>query len=207
MDNFKTFTNDFRKLLGHLDKTKKEVIIAGDFNINLLELHEKTAFEDFFNTMTQHSFYPKITLPTRFSRRRGTLIDNFYCKLSVSSLQSTAGVMLNKISDHLPYFICIDIIDKPKTGPKYISICKKKKTAATDMLQDLLSFNLTDELDTSPNADPSKNYDILDNKVKHQHKKHYPYKVVKLDKKKHKINKWMTDGILISIKQKNALYR
>ena len=34
-----------------------------------------------------------------------------------------------------------------------------------------------------------------------------PKKVVKFDKKKHKINPWMTRGILNSVNSKNKLYR
>ena len=44
-----------------------------------------------------HSLFLQTTFPTRFTRANGTLIDNFFCKLSQSMLQSAAGILINKI--------------------------------------------------------------------------------------------------------------
>ena len=52
----------------------KEVIIAGDFNINLLRVSTMSIFGDFLDAFITHSFYPKITLITRFSKYNATLI-------------------------------------------------------------------------------------------------------------------------------------
>ncbi len=49
--------------------------------------------------LTNHSFYPKITLPTRLSNKHGTLIDNFLCKLTEATLDTTSGVLIKKFSD------------------------------------------------------------------------------------------------------------
>ena len=59
-------------------ENKKEVIITGDFNINLLKINEKEIFCEFLKSLISHSYFPKITFPTRFSRTIGTLIDNFF---------------------------------------------------------------------------------------------------------------------------------
>ncbi len=50
--------------------------------------------------LMEHSFYPKITMPTRLTNTKGTLIDNVLCKLSEATLNMTAGVLINKFSDH-----------------------------------------------------------------------------------------------------------
>ncbi len=39
---------------------------------------KKNQIGEYFDMFTNHSFYPKITLPTRFSNKHGTLIDNFF---------------------------------------------------------------------------------------------------------------------------------
>ena len=65
-----------------IDFFKSEVIIAGDFNINLLKINEKEYCSEFYDTLTGFSFFPKITFPTRFSSLNGTLIDNLLCKIS-----------------------------------------------------------------------------------------------------------------------------
>ncbi len=53
-----------------------KVINAGDFNIDLLKIADKEVLAEYFDMLTSHSFFPKITLPTRLSNKHGTLIDN-----------------------------------------------------------------------------------------------------------------------------------
>ncbi len=50
---------------------------------------------------TNNSFYNKITLSTRFSNKHGTLIHNFFCKLSESTIDTTSGILYKKISNHV----------------------------------------------------------------------------------------------------------
>ena len=88
--NYKQFIDEFSLLLlSTFDQNNSEVIITGDFNINLLKINQKEIFSEFFYSLTEHSFFPKITLPTRFSNLNGPLIDNFFCKLRQSTLNST----------------------------------------------------------------------------------------------------------------------
>ena len=64
-------------------------------------------------------FFPKITFPTRFSEHRGTLIDNFLCKLTNHFFEATAGIIVANISYHLPYFLCIGNVKAKYIVPKY----------------------------------------------------------------------------------------
>ena len=92
---------------------KNSLIIAGDFNINLLKLNENDMYSSYFDALISHSLFRQITFPTRFTRTNGTLIDNFFCKLSQSMLESTAGILIKKLSDHQPYFMLINTSLKP----------------------------------------------------------------------------------------------
>ena len=62
----------------HLNNNRKEVIIAGYYNIDLLKINEPIISE-YFDTITSHGFFPKITLPTRIWDHHGTIIDNCIC--------------------------------------------------------------------------------------------------------------------------------
>ena len=73
--NYNRFAEEFVQILSHLHKSKSEVIITGDFNIDLLKINSNANISKFYDTVTSQSFYPKITLSTRFSDRHGTLID------------------------------------------------------------------------------------------------------------------------------------
>ena len=66
-DNYQQFVNEFIPFLATLGNNNRDVVIAGDCNINLLKIREKPLFSDYFYAVTAISFLPKITLPTRFS--------------------------------------------------------------------------------------------------------------------------------------------
>ena len=80
-DDLNSFTNEFALIISSLENNNSHFIFAGDFNINLLKLSENDTYSSFFDTLISHCLYPMITLPTRFTRTNGTLIDNFFCKL------------------------------------------------------------------------------------------------------------------------------
>ena len=62
-------------------------------------------------------------------------------------------------------------------------------------------------METSIDADPNKNYDILANVLAHAKLKHLPKKTQMFNKLKHKKEKWMTDELLKLVVRKNKLNR
>ena len=78
---YQSFINEIDPVLTTLGNFKCEIILTGDLNINLLNVNVKLIFNEFLDIITSHSFYPHITLPTRLSRRSGTLIDNFFLQV------------------------------------------------------------------------------------------------------------------------------
>ena len=97
-------------------------MIVGNFNINLLRCKDNNSVNDFLDNILSNGYIPKITVPTRLTQRNGTLIDNFFVKVSDDYSPTTARVLLNNISDHLPYFISLDYITSDKPIIKYIKI-------------------------------------------------------------------------------------
>ena len=72
------FIDEFSHIISSLENNNNHLILAGDFNINLLKLNENELYSNFFDTLKSHSLYPLITLPTRFTRITGTLIANLF---------------------------------------------------------------------------------------------------------------------------------
>ena len=65
----------FRKvILGNVYRLPRE---TSTDHINLLDIKTKDKVLTFYNSFTTIGYLPEITLPTRFSHRIGTLIDNF----------------------------------------------------------------------------------------------------------------------------------
>ena len=109
-ENDKQLISEFATLLSHMDRCNSDVIIGGDFNIDLLKVNDKPIVSEYLDIMViSHGFFPKITLPTRLSERSGTLIDNFLCKLTHTFTHISTGILVCRISDHFPYFVTVEL--------------------------------------------------------------------------------------------------
>ena len=100
------FISDFLEpLLTKIFSEKKEVILLGDYSINLLNCENDKNTCDSLELMLSFSFIPKIMNPTKITPRSQTLIDNiFYNEVQPKII---AGNIATDISDHLIQFIAI----------------------------------------------------------------------------------------------------
>ena len=129
-ETLSTFFSELVPILTQLNKSKSEVIIAVDFNLDMLKLNENNIVSNFVDIITSQMFHPTITLPTRFSDKRCTLLDNFYCKYSAAIMNSKTGLLTNNISDHQPYILNIHNL-KTKVNVKK---CVKLNAQNTNLL-------------------------------------------------------------------------
>jgi hypothetical protein len=206
-DNIKSFIDEFSIVLQSLSQLKSDCFIAGDFNINLLKLHEREIIGNVLDTIISHSFYPKITLPTRFSSHSCSLIDNIYCKLTPNSLASISGIFLSSLSDHLPYFTSVQTTKSQKTpNPSFVKIRDITDENIKNFISDLSTNQIYDGLNHTLLADPNENYNSFIDQLQQLKDKHLPTKLVKFNKYRHKKNKWITSSIIKSIKNRDILY-
>ena len=54
---------ELEPIMQELSSSNREVLICGDYNINLLKLTGEAHFSDFFEMVLGHSFYPKLHFP------------------------------------------------------------------------------------------------------------------------------------------------
>ena len=80
-DQIRQFINELSTVLSTIERKKNDVLLVGDFNINLLKLNENETCSEFFDSLLAHSFLTQITVPTRFGQFRHTLIDNFFLNI------------------------------------------------------------------------------------------------------------------------------
>ena len=206
VENYKSFVDDINKILHDFNMKNINVIISGDFNIDLLMVKEKNIVQIYFETLISNGFIPKITYPTRLCNNHGTLIDNFLCKLNGNFSNTTAGIIAAKISDHLPYFITLDFIKHIKTKTKYVSFRKFDQEAYQSFKNSINQENILSVINTESNANPNNNYDTVHDIITKSFESHFPLKTVKLNKHKHKKSSWITKGIIKSIAYRDNLY-
>ena len=74
----KEFEKHLHKILSINEILKKEVIMAGNFNMNLLGCEQNKKVQNFLNIMFGHSMMPVINKPTRFTKNTATAIDRIF---------------------------------------------------------------------------------------------------------------------------------
>ena len=207
-NNYQRFIRELTPILSAFEKRNAEVILAGDFNIDLLQVNRKSIFCEFFDLMTSFSFYPKVTLPTRLSKSEGSFIDIFFVKLSDKTNSSSACILTSALSDHFPYVIAFKLSVKTEdTTQKYIRLTDSSAMSLGKFKEEIRNSHLKDIITYDSFTDPNYNYNILDGILNHAKQNHLPLKKVKFNKSKHKKSQWITKGLIKSINFRDKMYR
>ena len=200
------FLKPISEIIVTLSKENSTIIAGGDFNLDLLNLTKNEKFQEYFDTFVSNGLFPQITLPTRFSKKKATLIDQIFCRFARNTSELKSGIIVTKISDHLPCFSIIKIQDKLKTKPEYVKV-NKNGPDSMDKFVDEVSQRITNaDFDSNLMSDPNDNYNKLETIIKESKEKCLPLTEVKFKKYKHKISPWITFAIINSIKSRDNLY-
>ena len=79
---------------------KKEVILIGDFNINLLDFDKNKRVQSFVNLMFRFGMIPTINKPTRVTRHTATAIDHVFTNTIMDNIEIKTAIVKIDISDH-----------------------------------------------------------------------------------------------------------
>lgn len=206
-DYYKEFIEQFTPFVKQLESGNTDTAITGDFNIDLLDINKRQIYGEYFDMLTDNSFFPKITLPTRLDKYSATLIDNIFCKLTENTLHTTSGILTKVFSDHQPYFTFIDNTVTKDISPKYITINKQDEESLNNF-RNALDNKLNDhKFENSFDSDPNLNYNSLHEIIQDAKDKFMPSIKVKFNKYKHKKNQWITKEIMDLIKKRDDKYQ
>ena len=191
------------RLFEKIKKEKKEIILLGDFNINLMNFENNKETNDYLELITTNSLIPLILKPTRITSHSQTLIDNILTNITEKKV--VAGNITTSISDHLMQFAIFQTDTakrREETTPKH----DFRKFNRNDFILDILQVDWNKHLKIcEDNANKSMNtFLTLFESIT---QKHAP--LTKPAKRKAKINNkpWITAGLLNSINKKNSLYK
>jgi len=90
--------------------------------------------------------------------------------------------------------------------PKNVVIRVENEETIDKCVQSLTRLNLMGLISTDPQSNPNDNYDRINDTLTNSINKHIPEKRVKFNRHRHKLQPWMTKGILTSIKNRDKLY-
>ena len=200
-NNIPIFECHLKCLIDTINRENKNVVLLGDFNIDLLKTNQHEPTTNFLDMMITSSLVPRITLPTRVTHNTSTLIDHVYCNIPTTDFQ--AGTLTTDISDHFSNICLIKSETKHSERPVHVTYRKINN-------QTFHNFNIalqnTDFSDVYHCDDPSIAYKIFLDKFIALKNLHMPLVKKRFNKYKHKINSWITSGILNSLKTKDKLH-
>ena len=205
-ENIQLFINELTPVLADLNKFASDIVLACDYNIDLLKMQERLLFREYFENIIAYGLFPTLTLPTRVTDRSATLIDNIFSNVS-DNRQHFSGILITNLSDHFPCFYQIKSNRRYNKSNKFIFCRNFNQENICKLYHNLESKDIYGLMDTDENADPNYNYNILENILITALNKYIPLQKVKFNKYKHKKCNWITTGILKSIKFRDNLYR
>ena len=156
---FQTFLEEKVSLLC---SASVNVIVCGDFNLDLLKIGEDSGSASFLNVMNTFFLIPTITKPTRITDSSCTLIDDIF----ISYLSNiTSEILTAEISDHLPIFIIFRyfFINKVQLLEK-ITFRITNETSIDNLYQGLVSENHCEAIDVN---DIDKSVELIHDKILH----------------------------------------
>ena len=91
------FVAHFSDRMGIIFKqnTRKQCILMGDFNLNLIKIDKHNQTNDFVHSLYYNAFYPTMSKPTRITEHSATLLYNIITNITVYCI--TYGVLCNDI--------------------------------------------------------------------------------------------------------------
>lgn len=77
------FISEITPIILNTAKSNSNIIINGDFNIDLIQINERAKFQKYFDLFVTNGLFPLITLPTRESKHNATLINKIFYKVKI----------------------------------------------------------------------------------------------------------------------------
>jgi len=191
-DQFDQFIELFSNSLSGLVDVYNRIYLFGDFNIDTLKYNSSNQVTEYIDLLYSFGFLQIITKPTRVSDSSATLIDhvltNVYCK----TYETVA--LCSQISDHFPicHFLSGASVSKL---PKFLEYRDFSDEAVNRFRDSIQRFNWThvteSECTQTAYNNFSSTFSLFFNTF-------FPLQRKIFDKNLHKIEPWMTRGLLVS---------
>ena len=198
IDKFNTL---YSNIVEKISFENKQIVLMGDFNIDLLNTTSCTAADEFLNNNLSHCLKPHITCPTRVTYHSKTLIDNIFSNIVNDPVQ-ISGNLICAISDHLPQILVIKS-ERPKLKKTLKFYQDFSNFNKEDFLLDFLSIDWDELLQ---NKSPESTTKTFKDTINENVLKHAPIKKSKSNQSTES-KPWITSGIKKSIISKNRLYK
>lgn len=197
--NINEFNTHLNSFLSIITNERKNSVLAGDTNIDLLKCPNHPPTEQFLNLLYSHNHRPLIYRPTRVTSHSATLIDNIFSNMNNFA---HCDVILMEISDHFPVF-ALTVQSVFKNKKRKLTYRQYNQINITKFKNELASINWNPLFDIT-NIDDAFLY--FKSVLIEVYNRCFPV-IEKLVKCLNDNNRpWITNAIIKSSRTKNKLY-
>ena len=198
--SLKSFNALLTSRLSILHSEKKQLYIAGDFNVNIDPLVKNDInTQTFKNIFSSNFLFPLIDKPTRVTCHSVTIIDNIFSNASDIANTSRSGILRLSISDHYAVF-CVNTSINVKADKQTVtkrnysqkSISKFTKSLTN---QSRISINILDVQSA---------FSWFQRVIDLHFEEHFPKQTFTMTYKTRL--PWLTEKLRTQIKEKNAMH-
>ena len=198
IDQFNQFMELFNDLCSKIALTGS-VYLLGDINLDLLKYKKCEQVTNYVDSLFSHGLLQIVTKPTRCTPSSATLIDHIITNACSPDLKST--ILISDLSDHFFIFHSIKTIS-PKQHPKTIETRNFSKLNLSSFNNALLNLSWSS---VTSSTDTQTSYNNFHDTFLSLYELFFPLKKFKFNKNTHKLESWMTTGILTSRLEKIRL--
>ena len=173
-----------------------------DYNLDLLKYDENKNVCDFLDLSFSYGFIPLINRPTRITNHTATIIDHIYTNNYNVDSKLLQGILITDVSDHFAIFHITINESKQETcdEPELIRQVNERNLAKYD--NEIRNVNWSNVYECSDAQTAfTKFVDIHTNVFNRS------FPIIPVKKRYRNRLPWLTQGLKISIKTKNNLYK
>jgi hypothetical protein len=178
----------------------KMFILFGDFNLDLIKLNENKQVKEYVDLLFSFGFLQIVTRPTRLSSSSATLIDHIITNVSHPVYETS--ILTASISDHFPIFFNIPF-NRPPIKARTVESRNFSDANIAKFQNAIRNFNWNHVSDSNCAQEA---YNNFNSSFMLLYNMYFPVVVTKINRNFHKLDPWMTNGILTSRQRKNHLY-
>ena len=187
----------FETVLERLDLTSRECIILGDMNCDVMKIDKPHHTKRLCEIMKRFNYKQLISSPTRVTKDTGTLIDLIWT--NEPEKISRADVIETAFSDHYFVYCAVGKGNGYKENEHRYKVGRKMNKVNTEKLREDVAAISWEEVESIDDAVEA--YDIFEKEMLRVIDKHAPVKKSRIKKKE---SPWITNDILILIRQRNV---
>jgi len=195
------FIEHLHGFLNSINNSDCQSYVFSDTNINVLKLLNDQTASNYFNTTTINGFLMTNTKASRIQGLSYGLLDHILTNKPSDII--TTGTIITDLSDHFPLFVCDNHpCNKP---PDEFFYTRSFSNYNLNKFKTSLASTDWNPVVSCQNVNSS--YDLFWNIFKGKYDDCFPLKRIKRNKNIHKINNFMTQGLLVSRRTKNLLLK